>query len=248
MPMLEDQLRQIMAEETARLHAAPDLVERVVRSSRRKRVRGRIATVATSLAVAAAVPLYLTAAPGAVQTSVVTETPDPSASETLGPPAIDDTPAPRSEPPSLGDLGDGKAFKHIRVGYLPDGLRWSQRSYDFGDSYTTSWNFDGDKNGFYCVQIYVYEGETVQEIDDSVQAYRDEGEGEEVNVGDRTGYLAVEGVGEDGMKGTPTLFLNMGEKRRARISFSPVYVKKFPNAKAVNRELIKIAEGLTADD
>ncbi|MGW6496255.1 hypothetical protein [Nonomuraea angiospora] len=248
MPMLEDQLRQIMAEETARLHAAPDLVERVVRSSRRKRVRGRIATVATSLAVAAAVPLYLTAAPGAVQTSVVTETPDPSASETLGPPAIDDTPAPRSEPPSLGDLGDGKAFKHIRVGYLPDGLRWSQRSYDFGDSYTTSWNFDGDKNGFYCVQIYVYEGETVQEIDDSVQAYRDEGEGEEVNVGDRTGYLAVEGVGEDGMKGTPTLFLNMGEKRRARISFSPVYVKKFPNAKAVDRELIKIGEGLTADD
>ncbi|MGV9381624.1 hypothetical protein ACWDRB_37825 [Nonomuraea sp. NPDC003707] len=248
MPMLEDQLRQIMAEEAARLHAAPDLVERVVRSSRRKRIRGRIATAATSLAVAAAVPLYLTAAPGAVQTSVVSETPDPSASETLGPPAIDDTPPVRSEPPNLGDLGDGKAFKHVRVGYLPDGLRWSNWSLDFGESYTTSWNYDGDKTGFYCVQIYVYEGKTVQEVDDRVQVHRDEGEGEEVTVGDRTGYLIVEGVGEDGMKGTPTLFLNMGEQRRAEIMFSPVYVKKFRDAKAVDRELIKIAEGLTAVD
>jgi hypothetical protein len=238
--MLEDQLRQIMAEETARLHASPDLVERVVRSSRRKRNRGRIATLATSLAVAAAAPLYLVAAPGAVQTPVVSETPEP--------PAIDDTPPARSEPPSLGDLGDGKAFKHVKVGYLPDGLRWSHWSLDFGESYTTSWNYDGDKNGFYCVQIYVYEGQSVRRIDDSVQAHRDEGEGEEVTIGDRTGYLIVEGVGEDGMKGTPTLFLNMGEQRRAMIMFSPVYAKKFRDAKAVDRELIKIAEGLTADD
>ncbi|MFI6733412.1 hypothetical protein ACIBI9_10820 [Nonomuraea sp. NPDC050451] len=240
MPMLEDQLRQIMAEETARLHAAPDLVDRVVRSSRRKRTRGRIAAVATSLAVAAAAPLYLVAAPGAVQTPVVSETPEP--------PAIDDTPPVPSEPPSLGDLGDGRAFKHVRVGYLPDGLRWSQRSYDFGDRYTTSWNYDGDKNGFYCVQIYVYEGQSVQEVDDRVQVNRDEGRGEEVTVGDRTGYVVVEGVGEDGMKGTPTLILNMGERRRAEIMFSPVYAKKFRDAKAVNRELTKIAEGLTADD
>ncbi|MET7330654.1 hypothetical protein [Nonomuraea sp. NPDC005650] len=240
MPTLEDQIRRIMAEETARLHAAPDLVERVVRSSRRKRRRGRIAALAASVAVAASAPLYLTVAPGTMQTPVVSETPDP--------PAIDDTPPARSEPPDLGDLGDGKTLKNVRVGYLPDGLRWSHWSLDNGETYTTSWNFDGDRKGFYCVQIYVYEGQAVQELDDSVQAYRDEGQGKEVTVGDRTGYAVVEGVGEDGMKGTPTLILNMGERRRARISFSPVYVKKFPDAKAVDRELARIAEGLTAVD
>ncbi|MFI7639027.1 hypothetical protein [Nonomuraea sp. NPDC049400] len=240
MPTLEEQLRQIMADETARLHAAPDLVERVIRSSRRKRMRGRIAALATSLTVVAAAPLYLTVAPGgSMQTPTVSPTPDP--------PAIDDTPPVPSEPPSLGDLGDGRAFKHIKVGYLPEGLQWSHWSLDFGDSYTTSWNYDGDKNGFYCVQIYVYEGQTVKEVDDRVQLHRDEGEGEEVSIGDRTGYLVVEGVGEDGMKGTPTLILNMGEQRRAEIMFSPTYAKKFADDKAVDRELSKIAEGLTAD-
>ncbi|MEQ4715545.1 hypothetical protein [Nonomuraea sp. B19D2] len=240
MPTLEEQLRQIMADETARLHAAPDLVERVVRSSRRKRLRGRIAALATSLAVVAAAPLYLTVAQGgSVQTPTVSPTPDP--------PAIDDTPPAPSEPPSLRNLGDGKAFKHIKVGYLPEGLQWSHWSLDFGDRYTTSWNYDGDKSGFYCVQIYVYEGRAVKEVDDRVQVHRDEGEGEEVSIGDRTGYLVVEGVGEDGMKGTPTLILNMGEQRRAEIMFSPTYAKKFADDKAVDRELNKIAEGLTAD-
>ncbi|MEV0145426.1 MULTISPECIES: hypothetical protein [unclassified Nonomuraea] len=246
MPTLEDQLRQIMAAETARLHAAPDLAWRVMRSSRRRRGRGRIAAVATSLAVAAAAPLYLTVAPGATQAPAVVET--TAVSEAPAEPAIDETPPMPSDPPSLGDLGDGKAFGRVKVGYLPDGLRWSHWSADFGDAYTTSWNYDGDKRGFYCVKIYVYENQAVQEVDDSVQAHRDEGEGEEVTVGDRTGYAVVEGVGEDGMKGTPTLFLNMGERLRARIAFSPVYVKKFDGPEAVNRELKKIAEGLTAVD
>lgn len=240
MPMLEDQLRQIMADETARLHAAPDLVERVMRSSRRKRRRGRLAALAASVAVVAAAPFYLAVAPGAVQMPAVSETPDP--------PAIDDTPPIPSEPPSLGDLGDGRAFGRVRVGYLPDGLQWSHWSVDFGDRYTTSWNYDGDKDGSYCVQIYVYEGEAVQQVDDRVRIHRDEGEGEEVTVGDRTGYAVIEAVGEDGMKGTPTLILNMGERRRAEIMFSPTYAKEFPGAKAVDGELRKIAEGLTADD
>ncbi|MEV4109842.1 hypothetical protein [Nonomuraea sp. NPDC049695] len=246
MPTLEERLRQVMADETARLHAAPDLVDRVVRSTRRKRTRGRVAALATSVAVIAAGPLYLTAAPGAMQTPTVSET--PAVSETPDPPAIDDTPPVPSDPPSLGDLGDGKTLKHVKVGYLPEGLKWSHWSVDYGDSYSTSWNFDGDKNGFYCVQIFVYEGEAVQQVDERVQAHRDEGEGEEVTVGDRTGYAVIANVGEDGMAGTPTLILNMGEQRRAEIMFSPAYVKKFPNAKAVERELTKIAEGLTADN
>ncbi|MDR8408229.1 hypothetical protein MTP10_05720 [Nonomuraea sp. 3-1Str] len=246
MPALEDQLRQIMADETAKLHAAPDLAWRVMRSSRRRRGRGRIAAVATSLAVAAAAPLYLTVAPGATQAPAAHET--ASASEAPAEPAIDDTPPAPSEPPSLGDLGDGKAFGRVKVGYLPDGLQWSHWSVDNGDAYTTSWNYDGDKNGFYCVQIYVYEDQAVQEIDDRVKAHRDEGEGEEVTVGDRTGYTVVQGVGEDGGKGTPTLFLNMGERRRAEIMFSPMYVKKLDGPEAVDRELKKIAEGLTAAD
>ncbi|MET8162354.1 hypothetical protein ABZT47_38850 [Sphaerisporangium sp. NPDC005289] len=246
MPTLEERLRQVMADESARLYAAPDLVDRVVRSTRRKRRRGGVAALATSAAVLAAGSLYLTVAPGAMQTPAVSET--PAASETQGPPAIDDIPPVPSAPPSLGDLGDGKTLKHVKVGYLPEVLQWGHWSVDYGDSYSTSWNFDGDKHSFYCVQIFVYEGKAVQEVDDRVQGYRDEGEGEEVTVGDRTGYSVIADVGEDGMKGTPTLILNMGEQRRAEIMFSPTYAKRFANAKAVDRELTKIAEGLTADN
>lgn len=241
MPTLEERLRQIMTDETAHLHAAPDLVERVIRSSRRRRRQGRLAALATSLAVVAAAPLYVAVAPGAMQAPAISETP-------LPPPPIDDTPPLPSEPPSLGDLGDGREFGHVKVGYLPDGLRWSHWSADFGDRYTTAWNYDGDSGGFYCVQIYVYEGAAAQMADDQVQAHRDEGEGKEVAVGDRSGYLVVEAVGEDGMEGTPTLTLDMGERRRVSIMFSPTYAEKFPDATAVDHELIRIAEGLTADD
>ena len=97
------------------------------------------------------------------------------------------------------------------------------------------------------MQIFVYEGQAVQEVDERVRAYRDEKKGEEVTVGDRTGYLLRQWVGEDGMKGTPTLILNMGEERRAEVMFSPVYAREFKNAEAVDRELRRIAEGLTAD-
>ncbi|MFC7590841.1 hypothetical protein ACFQYP_49545 [Nonomuraea antimicrobica] len=112
-------------------------------------------------------------APGAMSTPDVSET--PVASETPAPPAIDDTPSMPSEPPSFGDLGDGREFGRVKVGYLPEGLQWSNWSVNYGDRYTTSWNFDGDKNGFYCVQIYVHEGDAVLEVDNSVQVYRDEG-------------------------------------------------------------------------
>ncbi|MET8004501.1 hypothetical protein [Nonomuraea glycinis] len=241
MPMLEEEIRQIMADETARLQAAPDLAERVMRASRGRRTRARVAALATSVAVIAAAPIgYLTVG------SVATTVPEPTISVAPEPPAIDDTPPARTEPPNLGDLGDGKEFGQVKVGYLPERLRWSNWSLDFGDRYTTSYNFDGDKKGFYCVQIYMYEEAAVQEVDDRIQQYRDEGDGEEVTVGDRTGYLVIQHVGEDGMKGTPTLFLRMGDRQRAEIMFSPVYAKEFSGAEAVSAELKRIAEGLTS--
>ncbi|MFI7146449.1 hypothetical protein ACIBO2_16135 [Nonomuraea sp. NPDC050022] len=249
MSVLEERLRQIMADETARLRAAPDLVERVLRSSRRKRKRVKLAAMAVSAAVVAtAVPAFLILGPS--PTTVLTPTvstspatPDPTQPDT---PAIDDTPAPPSPTPDFGDLGDGRAFGRVKVGYLPDGLRWGNWSLNFGDKYTTSWNYDGDKHGFYCVQIYVYEGAAVQEPDDRVQEYRKDGKGEEVAIGDRTGYLITQNVGEDGGKGTPSLMLTMSEGRRAEVMISPVYAKKLGGAKT-KRELLKIAEGLTAD-
>ncbi|MEU6714514.1 hypothetical protein ABZ897_23860 [Nonomuraea sp. NPDC046802] len=240
MPTFEDEIRRIMADETARLRAAPDLVERIMRS-RTKRRRARFAALAASVTVVAAAPIgYLTVG------SVATPGPQPTASATLEPPAIDDTPPIPSDPPSFGDLGDGRAFGRVEVGYLPKRLKWSNWSVNFGDRYTTSYNFDGDKNGFYCVAIYMYEDDAVQEIDDRIRRYRDDGEGEEVTVGDRSGYLVVQFVGEDGMKGTPTLFLRMGDKQWAEIMFSPVYVKEFSGRQAVEAELKKIAEGLTS--
>jgi len=247
MSTLEDHLRQIMADETEKLRAAPDLVDRVLRSGRRKKQRVRFAALATSVAVAAAVvPSYLVLGPG----SSVVQVPGPGepavTAETSQPdvPAIDDTPPAR--PKELGDLGDGKAFGHVKVGYLPKGLRWDHWSVDFGDSYSTAWNYDGKASSFYCVQIYVYEGQAVQAADDLERTYRNKKKGKDVAVGGRTGYLVIRRVGEDGTKGAPTLFLNMGAARRAHVTFSSVYAKKLGAAKTT-RELKKIAEGLTAD-
>ncbi|MEW9554445.1 hypothetical protein [Nonomuraea sp. NPDC050783] len=242
MAALEERIRHLMAEETAGLYAPPDLGLRVMRSAKRKRRRRSVlAALAATVAVAGAAPLYLATATGSEPTPIVIETPSP--------PAIDDLP-PTGRPTQkdLGDLGDGKAFGHVKVGYLPEGLRWQKWSLDFGDRYSTSYDYKGDKHGFYCVQIYVFEDEAVLEVDDRISVHRQEGEGQEVRIGDRTGYMVVQNVGEDGGNGTPTLFLDMGERRRAEISFSPAYVKDLRTSEAVDRELREIAEGLTSTD
>ncbi|WP_433255683.1 hypothetical protein ACQPYK_15275 [Streptosporangium sp. CA-135522] len=248
--MLEDDLRQIMAEETARLRAAPDLVDRVVRSSRRRKtVRTRYVAMVAAVAVAGiTVPTGLTLASGPTAggpaATASPDTTDHAVPQPFEPPPLP-TPSPTRD---FGDLGDGKAFGHVKVGYLPDGLRWSNWSIDSGDEYTTAWNYDGDKNGFYCVQIFVYEDQSAQRSRDRVRSYRDESEGEEVTIGGRTGYLVTQWVGEDGGKGTPTMFLDMGPDRMAEIMFSPVFAKKLHTRKAVERELRKIALELTSDD
>lgn len=249
MSTLEDHLRQIMADETAELRAAPDLVDRVLRSSRRKKNRVKFGALVTAAAVAVAVvPVYLVLGPGSAAVRGPAPAPgEPAATaETSQPdvPAIDDTPPAR--PKDLGDLGDGRAFGHVKVGYLPDGLRWGHWSVDFGDRYSTMWNYDGKGSSFYCVQIYVDEGQAVQAADDRERTYRNKKKGKEVAVGGRTGYLVIRRVGEDGTKGFPTLFLNMGAARRAHVTFSSVYAKRLGATKTI-LELKKIAEGLTAD-
>jgi hypothetical protein len=88
----------------------------------------------------------------------------------------------------------------------------------------------------------------VQEVDERVRGYRDEGQGEDVAIGDRTGYLITQWVGEDGLKGTPSLFLSVGEGRMAEVMFSPTFARKLGREKTVDRELKKIGEGLTAAD
>ncbi|AWS45206.1 hypothetical protein [Streptosporangium sp. 'caverna'] len=258
MSTLEDDLRRLMANETEKLRVAPDLVDRVLRSSRRKKTnRVRLTALATAVAVAGAVvPVYLVLGPNSVAVQgfglggpvAASETPRPDATGQAvpEPPAIDDFPPTPSPTPDLGDLGDGRAFGRVRVGYLPAGLQWSHWSLDSGDSYTTSWNYDGDKKGFYCVQIFVYEGQAVQEADERVRAYREEKAGRDVTIGDRTGYLLRQWVGEDGLKGTPSLFLGVGEGRTVEVMFSPTFAKRLGGERTVDRELKKIAAGLTA--
>ncbi|MCG5215427.1 hypothetical protein [Streptosporangium sp. KLBMP 9127] len=248
MPTFDEEIRRLMADETARLQAAPDLLERVMRSSRSNRRRAWTAAVAASVAVIVAAPVaYLSIGSVTTNGEQATLSTQPTLSAAVPePPPIDDISPLPSDPPNLGDLGDGKEFGHVKAGYLPEGLRWSHRSEDSGESYSTSYNYQGDKNGFYCVQIRVYEDTAVQQVDDWIQEYREKADGEQVDIGDRTGYLVVQNVGEDGMDGDPTLFLKMGDRQWAEIKFSPIYAKEFPAAEAVNSELKKIGQGLTS--
>jgi hypothetical protein len=148
---------------------------------------------------------------------------------------------------TLGDLGDGRAFGRVKVGYVPDGLTWSHWSVDLGDKYTTSWD-DGNASHFYCVQIYAYQGDAVAETTRARQSYADKGEGEEVAVGDngRTGYLVTRFEGEDDGPGTRTVFLTLDRDLAVEIMISPYYAKILGSEQAVDDQLQKIAAGLTA--
>ncbi|MEU8384019.1 hypothetical protein [Streptosporangium sp. NPDC048865] len=239
MPMLEDEIRRLMAEETAKLHADPDLLGRVMRSHRDRRRKVTVAAAAVAVVVVAVPPVvYLTTGPVPTigERSTFSATPEP--------PAVDDTPPVPIKPSDLGDLGDGREFGHVRVGYLPDGLQWSRWSVDFGDRYATAYSGKGDDAGSYRVLIYMYEEEEVQKADDQIRSHRGEEDGEEVTVGSRSGYLVVRDVGEDGVKGTPTLFLKMSDRQWAKIMFGSAYAREFSGAEAVGTELRKIAEGL----
>ncbi|TYB60604.1 hypothetical protein FXF51_30775 [Nonomuraea sp. PA05] len=244
MPTLEDEIRRLMTDETARLRAAPDLLERVVRADRGRRRRAKAAAmtacVAASVIIIGAPVAYLSGGSAGPATERATTSAVPE------PPAIDDIPPARTEPENLGDLGDGRAFGHVRVGYLPKRLVWGEWSVDNGDSYTTSYFYKGDEKGSYRVQIFMYEDQAMPDIEDRIRSHREEEEGQDVTVGGRSGYQVVANVGEDGMAGTPTLFLKLNDRQWAEIMFSPVYAKEFSGADAVTTELKKIGEGLSS--
>lgn len=240
MPTLEDALRQAMAEETAGLHAAPDLLERVVAGAGKRRRRLRLAAAALAVAAAAVPAGYVAAGSVATYPDRVTVTPAPE------PPPIDDVPREPSKVPDLGDLGDGREFGHVKVGYLPEGLRWKNWSVDLGDSYSTSYDYAGDEDSGYCVQLYVYEDDAVVQITDEIQTMRAEKEGEDVTVGGRAGYYVVQEVGVDGTDGTPTLIVQLAERQWAEIFISPGYVADLGSMAKVKAEMWKIAEGLSS--
>jgi hypothetical protein len=246
-----------MAEETERLHASPDLVDRVVGSSRRKRtMSSRLTVAAAAMAVVGiAAPTYLVLGPGghgpASGTPVTAETLSADAADRATPePYPTQSPEPLNpfKGRSLGDLGDGRVVGRVKVGYLPKGLRWSDWSLDFGAKYTTSYDFDGADPGAYSVQLYIYEGATAKEPEDRMRKYREAGDGKDVTVGGKTSYLLRQWVGEDGGKGTPTLYVRLGADMMVEVMISPGYAKRLGGEKAIERQLKKIGAGLSAKD
>ena len=72
-----------------------------------------------------------------------------------------------SVPQDLGDLGDGRKFGGIHVGYLPDGLEWGRWSGKNGfgkTSYTTSFVEPGQPEGYYAVQVVVFADEASKQV------------------------------------------------------------------------------------
>ncbi|MEV0144625.1 MULTISPECIES: PASTA domain-containing protein [unclassified Nonomuraea] len=150
--------------------------------------------------------------------------------------------SPAQEPQDLGDLGDGRTFGGIHIGYLPDGLAWDKWSGKNGfgkKSYTTSFSPGGDGSQGYGVQVVVYEGQATQRVRDRIGALPS------VEVGGREGYLAhlTEG-GEVAQKAADDTTATVGFFVRDRLAveayISPVYAKKV-DALA---ELKKIAEAI----
>src|SRR5437868_4274258 len=115
--MLESQLRQAMAEETADAMAAPDLTETVVRLSRRRRTRAR------ALSVAAAIALFFTGIAGYFATR-----PQGRAATSVS----DIRPLPTSRASTLSTAGLPLTFEGITVTRLPAGLQLIGPRYDTG--------------------------------------------------------------------------------------------------------------------
>ncbi len=95
------------------------------------------------------------------------------------------------------------------------------------------------------MEIYVYEGDAVHEAD---RFWKDRSEATKKIFGQGTGWVRRQWVGEDGGAGTPSLFMSLGDDRRVEIMLSPPYAKKIGTEKAIERLLVRIATGLTADD
>ncbi|OUC96146.1 PASTA domain-containing protein [Streptosporangium minutum] len=189
---------------------------------------------------------------GSVVTLTAVKTPDPTLTRRPG--GGDSTPAPDpgggevSMPQDLGDLGDGREFGGLRIGYLPEGLVWGKWSVKDGfgtTSYSTSWREKDLKPGMYSVQAIVYEGDAAAETGRRLKGYRQEG-ARTVELGDTKGYLVRMGeagrVGDDEL-GTPTIVWRERPGLAVEIMMSPDYYGELGEKKA-EAELRKIAESV----
>ena len=256
--MLEREMHQIMAEETARLRAAPDLAERVIRSARRRNTRrlGIAAVAAAAAVVGITVPAYLTLATAPVRPVPVAtsgpDTGDQGAPQPLftepPPPTPTPTATPRISRPPI-DIGSGNTVGRVHVGYMPDGLVRDEWAVNHGNQYSAAWHYPDDGEGTYRIQIFVFEGLAAAPQEEYWREYVDKGTAKTVSLGaGRTGLISTQWVGEDGGKGTPTAFVRVGEERVVEVLMSPDYAKDLGSERAIDRELTRVAAGLTADD
>lgn len=149
-------------------------------------------------------------------------------------------------PQDLGDLGDGRAFGGIRLGYLPEGLVWGKWSAKdrFGvHSYTTTFAKPDADYGVMSIQVFVFEGKAARE---AAAKFPEKG-AESVDVGGRQAWLAsVLDSGEVVPHGTVGGLLTIGWELRdglaVEVCMSPDYAKEVDGA----AELKKIAEQVRA--
>lgn len=150
-------------------------------------------------------------------------------------------------PQDLGDLGDGRKFGGIHLGYLPDGLEWSRWSGKDGfgkTSYTTSFAEPGLEYGAYSVQVVVFAGEASKRVTERMGTLSSKGV-ETPDIGGKRAYLAdVTDGGEvatdPGDHGTSTIGLTLRKGLAVEVYISPDYAKKVD----AGTELKKIAEGI----
>lgn len=155
-------------------------------------------------------------------------------------------------PQDLGDLGDGRKFGGIHVGYLPDGLEWGKWSGKnrFGKtSYTTTFDEPGQEEGYYAIQMVVFAGEASKRVTQRLATLPSKG-AETLDIDGKQAYFAnltdsedvtADPGGSASTEGsTSTIGWTLRKGLAVEVYLSPYYAEKV-DAKA---ELKKIAEGI----
>ncbi|MBB6350368.1 PASTA domain-containing protein [Nonomuraea muscovyensis] len=147
-----------------------------------------------------------------------------------------------SLPQDLGDLGDGRTFGGVHLGYLPEGLQWSRWSgkNGFGEkSYTTSYAPGGDEKDGYGVQVVVFEGDAAKAVERRLGTFpRTEVNGEKAYLAHVTEGGTVTRDKDEGATLTIGWFLRDG--LAVEVYVSPFYAGQV-DAEA---EIRKVAEGI----
>ncbi|MFE0146295.1 PASTA domain-containing protein [Nonomuraea sp. NPDC059007] len=153
----------------------------------------------------------------------------------------------------LGDLGDGREFGGIRVGYVPEGLSWGNWSGKNGfgkTSYTTTFD-EPNKDRFYSIQIVVYEGDAASFVENRLAEFPGQG-AETVEIKGKKAYLANVSEGGEVAKvgaytepegGTHTIGWKLRDGLAVEVMMSQFRVKNIGKDK-IKDELVKIAEGI----